>query len=236
MDGWRFGPAMALACALVPGMAWAEREADYAQPNVPQGAATVPAEAVPARRVARPSFFAADAARTAQRLAPEVREERSFIRSAAASGRFEVQASRLALSKSGNARVRALAADLLEQHRDSQLELAHLLQSRDMAMPMLENEHVRLLKRLGKYGGTKFDREYLEQVGLKSHQESIRSYEKASASLKDPAIKAWVDQKLPALRVNLLAAERATAPHATRQAQGGGVKAVAAKVSESSNR
>ena len=45
-----------------------------------------------------------------------------------------------------------------------------------------------------------------------------------------------MDQKLPALRVNLLTAERATGPQATRQAQGGGVKAVAAKVSESNNR
>lgn len=227
---------MALACALVPGMAWAEREADYALPRAPQGAASVPAEAAPVRRVVRPSFFAADAAKTAQRLTPEVREERSFIRGAAASGRFEVQASRLALSKSGNARVRALAADLLEQHRDSQLELAHLLHSRDMAMPMLENEQVKVLKRLGKYSGAKFDREYLEQVGLKSHHENIRNYEKASTSLKDPAIKAWADQKLPALRVNLLAAERAAGPQVTRQAQGGGIKAVAAKVSESNTR
>lgn len=228
---------MALALALVAGVAWAEKEADYAQPNAPQGAAAAPAEPAPVRRVARPSFFAADAAKTAARLSPEAREERNFIRMAAATGRFEVQASRLALSKSGNARVRALAGSLLDQHHESQLELAHLLQGRDMAMPMLENADQKVLKRLGRYSGAKFDREYLEQVGLKSHYESIRNYEKASASLKDPAVKAWVDQKLPALRVNLLTAERAAGPQATRTAQGGpAIRPVAAKVSESNNR
>lgn len=222
---------MALAFALGPTLAWAEKEADYVQSNVPQGAA--PATVEPVRRTVRPSFFAADAARTAVRLTPEAREERSFIRMAAATGRFEVEASRLALSKSANARVRALAGALIDQHRDSQLELAHLLQERDMAMPMLANDQSMVLKKLGKASGTKFDRDYLEQVGLRSHRESIRNYEKASASLKDPAVKAWIDQKLPALRVNLLTAERAAGPNASRQAQAGGVKAVAAKVSES---
>ncbi|RYF37324.1 MAG: DUF4142 domain-containing protein, partial [Comamonadaceae bacterium] len=167
-------------------------------------------------------------------LTPEAREERSFIRMAAATGRFEVQASRLALAKSGNARVRALAEALIEQHRASQLELAHLLHGRDMAMPMLANDQGMVLKRLGKYSGAKFDREFLEQVGQRSLRDSIRSYEKASASLKDPAVRAWVDQKLPALRVNLLAAERATGPQAARQAQAGAaIKPVTSKVSES---
>lgn len=236
MDGWRLALATVLAVAFGPGAAWAQKEADDAQPNAVQGVA--PATAEPARSAPRPSFFAADAARTAVRLPPEAREERSFIRAAAAAGRFEVQASRLALTKSTNARVRALAGALVDQHRDSQLELAHLLQGRDMAMPMLENEHLKVLKRLGRYSGGKFDREYLEQVGLRSHHESIRSYEKASASMKDPSIKAWIDQKLPALRVNLLTAERAAGPQATaRLAQGGpGIKPVAAKVSESNTR
>ncbi|MEO7548797.1 MAG: DUF4142 domain-containing protein, partial [Ramlibacter sp.] len=168
MDGWHFGSAVTLAVALAPGPACAEKEADYALPNVPQGAAVAPANAGAAARIARPSFYAADAAKNAMRLAPEMREERGFIRMAAATGRFELQASRLALSKSGNARVRALAGALLDQHRDSQLELAHLLHSRDMAMPMLENEQVKILKRLGKSSGARFDRDYLEQVGLKS--------------------------------------------------------------------
>jgi predicted outer membrane protein len=229
--------AVAMASALLAGAARAEKEADYAQPTVPQGAAAAAGEA-PARRVARPAFFAADAARTAVRLPPEAREERGFIRNAAASSRFEADASRLALAKSANPRVRELASALLEQHRATQLELAHLLQSRAMAMPMLDNEHVKVLKRLGKSGGTRFDREFLEQVGVKSHRDSIRNYEKASASLKDPGLKAWVDQKLPALRVNLLTAERAAGPQPTRLAGpgGAGIARVGARLSESNTR
>lgn len=234
MDGWRLLPATAVLLALGPASVWAEREADYALPSIPQGAAAVEPAPAP-RRAASPSFYAAGAAKSAVRLSPDEREERTFIRMAAAAGRFEVQASRLALSKSGNARVRALAQALIDQHRDSQLELAHLLQGRDMAMPMLDNAQSLALKRLTRYSGTKFDRDYLDQVG-RSHRESIRGYEKASAGLKDAHLRAWADQKLPALRVNLLSAERAAAPGTQRQAQGPGIKPVTSKISASSSR
>lgn len=148
------------------------------------------------------------------------RDERGFIRAAAASSRFEADVSKLVLTKSGNAGVRAFAADLINHHNATHTELLHLLHVRGMAMPMLDNEHRKVLNRLGKMAGSRFDREFMEQVGLKYHRDDIRQYEKASLTATDPTLKAWIDRQLPTLRYQLLTAERVAAP-ASRMAQPG---------------
>src|SRR5437868_6225743 len=47
----------------------------------------------------RPAMFAPGAVAGATRLTPEVREQRRFIRDAAAESRFELEASKLAMTK-----------------------------------------------------------------------------------------------------------------------------------------
>ena len=113
-----------------------------------------PSIAVAVPRIApRPPSFAAAAAPSAARMAPEARDERVFLRSAAAQIRFELEASRLAFARSANGPVRALAAALINHHTTASLELAHLLNSRGMAMPMLGNEQSRTLKQMSKRTG-----------------------------------------------------------------------------------
>lgn len=162
--------------------------------------------------IAKAATFAPDAAKAASRLTTEQRDERSFIRAAAARSRFEADASKLALARSSNPGVRALAADLINHYNATGIEMQHLLHGRGMAMPMLDNEYRKVLNRLGKLSGSKFDRDYMEQVGLKYQREDIRQYEKASLTATDPALKAWVDRQLPTLRYQLMQAERVATP------------------------
>ncbi len=163
---------------------------------------------IAARASVRPALYAPDAARTAARLPPQVRQERGFIKQAAAQGRFEAEAARLALAKAGDARVRAYAGEVLRDHDSIQAELLHLLHAREMALPMLDNDHRKVLKRLGRLGGRKFEREYLELVGQRLPREEIRQYELASGASRDPVLKAWIDRRLPALRDRLAQADR----------------------------
>ena len=160
----------------------------------------------------RPVSFAPDAARTAARLSVHERDERGFIKSAAGSARVVLEASKLALARSDHAGARALAAKLIDHHNGSNLELQYLSQRRGMAIPMFDNEQRKVLGRLGRLAGRKFDREYLEQVGLRVHREGIRQYEKAGANAVDPPLKAWIERQLPALRHHLVLAERAVGP------------------------
>jgi putative membrane protein len=143
--------------------------------------------------------------------APE-REERQFLKDASASSRFEAEASRMALGKSHDPGVRSVAATLINHHAAVGNELLHMLNARGMAAPMLANDQRKILNRLGRLHGAKFDREYLEKVALGHQQEDVASYEKARLAAIDPLLKTWIGQKLPTLRYQLATAERLAPP------------------------
>ncbi len=200
--------------------------------------------AEPARPVARAAFFAASAAVNIKPMALEQRDERRFLKDATAASRFQTEASRLAMAKSGNARVRSLAALLLDHHTEATSHLLHMLHVRGMAPPMLENDQRKALNRLVKLQGAKFDRTFMEEVGLKHQQQDVQQYERASVAVRDPQLKSWIDQSLPALRQHLATAER-TVPADTRPvrsagsgrtAQAGPGKPIAARPNESNIR
>lgn len=219
MSRMKYTSACVLAAVALLGSfaVHAESEAEYAvQPPAPEPA--------PARR---PSGFAPSSVKTASRMPVQEREDRAFIRAAAASNRFEAEAARLALAKSTDPRVRALATDLIVQYNATSLELQQLLHVRDMALPMMENEHRRVLKRLARLAGRKLDREFLDQVGLKHQRHDLARYERVSARTADPSLKAWVDRQLPAMRDQVAAAER-MAMQEGRLAKGRGASAAPA--------
>lgn len=173
---------------------------------------TPPSTAVGVPRMAlRPPSFSAGAAPAlaASRVTADGREERNFLRNAAAQSRFELDASRLAFTKSGNGTIRALAASLINHHTTVGLELAHLLNSRGMAMPMLADPQRKTLKLLAKAGGSKFDTLYMQQVGL-AQAAVARDYEKASAVLREPQVNAWIVKTLGTTRYHQNMVERAS--------------------------
>ena len=182
-----------------------------APPTIYSSAPPSVAVGVPRAAPPKPPSFAAAAAPAATRMTGEAREERMFLRTAAAQSRFELEASRLAFAKSANGGVRALASALINHHNTVGLELAHLLNSRGMAMPMLSNEQSRTLKQLGKLAGGKFDAVYMQQVGL-AQAEVARDYEKASAAIKEPQLNAWIVKTLANTRFHQNMAERALKP------------------------
>jgi putative membrane protein len=69
-----------------------------------------------------------------------------------------------------------------------------------MAMPILTNEHSKLLKQLGKLNGAKFDRIYVDEVVIRSYQADIANCERMALEAQDPVLKAWAERQLPALR------------------------------------
>lgn len=157
----------------------------------------------------RPPMFAAASAPFAKRLTPEQREEWRFLKDAAAADHFEYDAARMALAKSGDANVRAIAATLVNQHASAQPALQRMLHARNIAPPMLANEQRKALNRLAKLQGAKFDREWMEWVGLRSQQDDVQAFEKAAGSVRDPQLRGWIARTLPTLRWQLASAERA---------------------------
>jgi predicted outer membrane protein len=158
--------------------------------------------------VSRRAAFAPSAVAGATRLTPEAREQRRFIRDAAAESRFALEASKIAMTRSNNSAVRSFAAALINHHNVVGLELLHLLHSRGMAPPMLANDQRKALNRLAKLSsGAAFDKTYMERVG-RQQGDDVREFEKASLAMHEPQIKAWIDKTLPTMRYYQMMAER----------------------------
>jgi predicted outer membrane protein len=160
----------------------------------------------------RPAFFAAAAAVNLKPMAVEQREERHFLKDAAAASRFQSEASRMALGKSNDAGVRSFAATLINHHAVTTATLQHMLHVRGMAPPMLDNDQRKTLNRLAKLHGRKFDREFMEEIGLKIQQQEVERYEKAGIAARDPALKTWIANVVPTLHYHLATAERSMPP------------------------
>lgn len=156
----------------------------------------------------RPGAYAAAAAAEAKPLPPAQRFERYFLQLTSANLRFQSEASRLALARSGNPAVKDLANTLLAHQQTAQPELLRLLQARGMATPMPTNAHGKVLKQLAKLNGAKFDRLYADEV-LRSVHEDIANHEKAAAQAEDPVLRAWAERQLPTLRFHGAKAVRA---------------------------
>lgn len=184
----------------------------------PPSIAVRPTLPAPSRIAPRPAPFAAGSVPAAGPLSTDGREERRFLREAAAQSRFELDASRLAFSKSGNSAVRSFAASLINHHNTVGLELAHLLNARGLALPMISNEQRKALNQLAKLNGNRFDAVYMQQVG--GAQAAVaRDYEKASVSIREPQINAWILKTLPTKRYHVTLVERA-APGDAQGARG----------------
>lgn len=226
------GLLIAAVAGLWLGLARAERETGSASSGLggdPKGKASP----------ARPAMFAAASVANARPMSPELREERRFLQNAAAAGRFESEASRLAASKSTNPAVRAYAATLIEHHSTASVELYHMLHGRGMAPPMLENAQRKTLNRLARLQGGKFDHEYMEAVGAKYQTTGVQLYERAAVTAQDAMLKNFVARNLPTVREHAALGARVASGAQTRLArsqQGALTKRVAAGASESNNR
>jgi predicted outer membrane protein len=190
--------------------------------------AAVPALPAAQPAPARPAMFAAASAASVKRMSAEQREERRFLKDAAATSRFETDASRLALARSNDPGVRSFAAVLIKHNASAGPALQSMLHGRGLAPPMLANDQRKTLNRLAKLSGARFDREYMQGVGLKQRRSDLLSYERAGLAVNEPALKAWIAATLPALRDHLAMVER-IASSGARSAGAPGTRAAAAQ-------
>lgn len=197
-------------CVLHAAAAFASTGAEPQKPLVAGSVSAAPA---------RPGMFAAASAAFARRLTPEQRDEWRFLKDSAAASRFGHDAARMALARSGNANVRSLAAMLVNHYGASQATLEQMLRVRNMAPPMLANDQRKSLNRLAKLQGAKFDREWMETVGLQAQQDGVAAFERAGAVVRDPQLRGWIARTLPAMRYQLATAERSTAGGSTKLAK-----------------
>ncbi|AEG92380.1 DUF4142 domain-containing protein [Ramlibacter tataouinensis] len=201
-----FPPGWPQPVRLPPSPAVTPRPQAAALPAGRAAAPRQPAAPRPAPAVTVP--YAPEAMRTVARLAPDRLRERGFLQAAAAAARFELEALRLAAGRTHDPVLRGHIAASAAEGEAVLRDLARLLHARGMALPMLDDAHRRLLTRLGKLSGAGFDREYQQQVSLGLGREMLRGYQRAGAAVTEPALRSWVQARLPVMQARLAAAER----------------------------
>lgn len=170
---------------------------------------TTAADAPTSRSAAGSEMAQADRAPAKAGSGPAAQADTRFMTQAAAGGLYEVRAGELANRKASSSDVQAFGSMLVREHSAANDELAAYAKSRNVTLPKtVPPEKQKVLDELGKLSGADFDRQFIQTVGLKDHQEDIALFEASSKSASDPALKAWIDKTLPHLRAHLSTAQR----------------------------
>ncbi|HLO62742.1 MAG TPA: DUF4142 domain-containing protein [Azonexus sp.] len=133
----------------------------------------------------------------------------NFLKNAAAGGQFEVAAGQTGSQMASDPAVKSFAQMLATDHGKANDELKQLASAKQIEvkeqLPMgMQHD----LDKLGKKSGKDFDRQFIEQVGIKDHEKDIKLFTKASKNAKDPEVRAWAEKTLPTLQQHLAEARR----------------------------
>lgn len=132
----------------------------------------------------------------------------AFLKQAAQNGHAEVESSKLALTKASNEKVKAFAQQMVDDHTKNNEELAALAKSKGVDVPtepsLMQKGKMKLLEHSD---GQDFDRRYVESMGVKAHEDTIKLFRKGAADAKDPDVKAFAEKTLPKLEHHLQMAQ-----------------------------
>ena len=143
----------------------------------------------------------------------------AFVRAAAMSDLYEMEASRLAEQRSQSAEVKRFAERMLRDHGKTTGELKGMLPqlqgvSAQQMPASLDQQHQALVQQLQGAQGAEFDRAFARQQA-QSHQAAVDLFRAYAQSGDDARLKQWASQTLPSLEEHLREAQQLLQP-ATR--------------------
>jgi putative membrane protein len=144
--------------------------------------------------------MAADAERTPP-------DPQTFVEKAAVSGMTEVEAAKIALSKSQDPAIRSFAERMVQDHTQANTELKGIASTKGIDVPSKPDaKHQAMLDRLAAKTGADFDREYSQHMKM-DHSKAIALFEGASKS-SDGTVANFARKTLPTLKEHKRLAEK----------------------------
>ncbi|WP_151631919.1 DUF4142 domain-containing protein [Noviherbaspirillum aerium] len=123
----------------------------------------------------------------------------------------EIETGKLALQKSQSDQVKAYAQKMIDDHTQAQKELEQLAQQKGVTLPTeTDMKHKAAAKALSALEGEKFDKMYMNQVGVLDHKNTHRLLSKAQKDSKDPDLKALAAKMTPTVDAHLSSAQEHT--------------------------
>jgi len=123
----------------------------------------------------------------------------AFVKMAAQAGMAEVEAGKVALSKSQNPEIRSFAERMVNDHGSANLQLARIARAKGIDAPSrLDAEHQTMIDALRSKSGADFDAAYSRHMNM-DHDKAIALFEGASKSA-DPEFAGFAQKTLPTLQ------------------------------------
>ena len=144
--------------------------------------------------------MAADAERTPP--APSV-----FVKKAALDGMTEVEAGKVALTKSQDPAIRSFAERMVADHGKANEELTSIAERKGLNAPkQLDADHKQMLDTLKGKSGKAFDQAYAEHMNM-DHSKAVALFESAAGS-SDPDLAEFAKKTLPTLKEHKALAQK----------------------------
>ncbi len=132
-----------------------------------------------------------------------------FVKDAALSDMFEIASSQLAVER-GNAKTKAFAAKMIEDHQKTTAELTSLLQDKHIAVTPpseIDAPHQRKLDKLKTLKGADFDKRY-GQEQIDAHKDGVSLFQRYAKSGDNQDLKEWAIKTAPTLEGHLRMAKK----------------------------
>lgn len=129
--------------------------------------------------------------------------EKEFLSKSAQDSLLEFASAQLAVQKAQNAQVVDYALRLMDDHAQYNKQLMQLAREKQVEIPVtLDKKGRSQIKRLMRLQGSEFDRQYTQEAA-KANQSDLKDLQRASTSIKDPDIQAFINQTLPVQQQHL---------------------------------
>jgi len=131
------------------------------------------------------------------------KDDADFMMDASECNLMEIQLGKLAQKNAVSSEVKKLGKTLEKHHSNAQKDLQGLADKKQVSLPaMLSGDGKETENNMTSKTGTEFEREYCDKT-VKSHEDIIKKFEKASLDAEDPELKNWAATMLPTLREHL---------------------------------
>lgn len=129
----------------------------------------------------------------------------SFVKNAMIGGTFEIESSKLALTKTQSPKVKEFAQKMIDDHTEASTRLKGVLNT-SQAYPaavsgQLDDKHQKIMDSLNAASGSSFDTQYIDAQKL-AHQEAVSLFQAYAANGDDTALKGYAETTLPTLKAH----------------------------------
>ncbi len=134
--------------------------------------------------------------------------DQQFMARAAQDNRAEIMLGRLALERSSDPQVRALAERMVQEHTTAQSQLERIAADLEIVLPIEPSAQQQAdYTQLSALAGQAFDRAYLQQV-KRWHEQSIALHQAELTEGSDPQVISYASSQLPTLQTHLASVEQ----------------------------